>query len=1280
MLGLLPQMTLPALTLEKRTQLDIENLRFDDHVDMTGKTVEILDAGVSSDNAAVLTLEDNFLVASGVGAAKVRVDGNVYNVTVEKAKINLIMIMGQSNAGNHFDNATSDVTCPVGTAYWWGNNEGVKASEPVAYTQPSKGFHTPLLAELYAQSVAAGDPVKNVMIWHEGITSKNGQSILKWAASATDTSGTDDAVTMLEKCRAYYEARSDHFEIVSSGIYWLQGESDVSKDPSLYRECFMAMWHRLKDAGMEYVAFLRVRRGVSADSANKDDLYYSASLSAQIQMINDTPEFYMATTITENWIGTTTDTHTVDISPYITMVETYGQSATYTDQYGNDATYSNGKLTTTMKALYGSNNRCHYGKFGYGVIGADAAYNMYRALHGDTVKIVVTDTSGYASRRQVLTTGQNLVIDISEMTDDLVFRGECGNTGGTLQVTVRSGTTDITNAVVLRNGIHYGAMDIQKLRAYENVSVAATYTTAEGVAHTAVCTIQNGPVEPKRDYIWDFDTDLYARDADGEILNAFLAQPLAGGYTLENGYLTGDGLQLELENIIALYGNRNWCVEWKYGALNGGTAGFLLCSEKGNSVGNKGLWHTIKGNFTIADYLDRTGYRNYTSSVVQIRDYDRVTIKNTYDPITEKSTISLYINGQLAIADMQLKGSLNDYHDQLDMTEYPLNADFLFRYLGNTGMAAWTLNCQLDYLKISFGDEAGVCENTTGHNYANAVCTRCGTAHPNLGNYQGKVISILGDSISTFAGYIPTADGFNLEHLARYPQDNLLTDVNETWWMQVIAALDAKLGINDSWRGATVSGDKPVTTGSTGENAAMGNLQRIRNLGANGTPDVILFYGGTNDLAHVSKIGTFSAADAPSAVDLTTTKWDNLADGYVHTLLRLQYFYPNAQIIAMLPTYTNGYYSNEKLAEGNAVLAAICEHYGVTYVDLRECGISVNDLPDNIHPNAVGMDYISTAVVGALMNDCKMEAGENVVHSVTHKLLYAESSLGFYNGVSRGAAFVTTISGKNMTVSVTMDGVDITAACYRDGVLRIPEVTGNVVITAEGVAKPIYEDHLQKLPDSTCCQIDLWAELTHDPQYYTANGWDIHSSGKVYSVTFPVNAGDQIFATSFGVAGSNGGTINGIRVTWFDANGVLVSMGADAVYEEFVANGYLSAPEGAVAVCIPMWSNSQDNRIYILNCDHIYENGTGATCNGCGASNPQYTVLGDLDLDGDVDAYDLTLLARHVGGIELLTDPVALQNADVDGDGDVDAYDLTIHARYVGGIITDWYMEAAYSE
>ena len=62
---------------------------------------------------------------------------------------------------------------------------------------------------------------------------------------------------------------------------------------------------------------------------------------------------------------------------------------------------------------------------------------------------------------------------------------------------------------------------------------------------------------------------------------------------------------------------------------------------------------------------------------------------------------------------------------------------------------------------------------TGEHSYENGICTGCGAEQSNLENYKGKVISVLGDSISTFAGYIPTADGFNMEHLARYPQDNL---------------------------------------------------------------------------------------------------------------------------------------------------------------------------------------------------------------------------------------------------------------------------------------------------------------------------------------------------------------------------------------------------------------------------------------------------------------------------------------------------------------------------
>ena len=138
---------------------------------------------------------------------------------------------------------------------------------------------------------------------------------------------------------------------------------------------------------------------------------------------------------------------------------------------------------------------------------------------------------------------------------------------------------------------------------------------------------------------------------------------------------------------------------------------------------------------------------------------------------------------------------------------------------------------------------------------------------------QGKVISILSASTSTFAGYIPVAVGFNLEHRARYPQDNLLTDVNETWWMQLITELDAKLGINDSWAGSQVFNNIDGNSGDVGEDAAMASLTRILNLGSNGTPDIILFYGGGNDMGRSVPLGEFDPNTAPTEVDLTTTKW-----------------------------------------------------------------------------------------------------------------------------------------------------------------------------------------------------------------------------------------------------------------------------------------------------------------------------------------------------------------------------------------------------------------------
>ncbi len=73
---------------------------------------------------------------------------------------------------------------------------------------------------------------------------------------------------------------------------------------------------------------------------------------------------------------------------------------------------------------------------------------------------------------------------------------------------------------------------------------------------------------------------------------------------------------------------------------------------------------------------------------------------------------------------------------------------------------------------------------------------------------------------------------------------------------------------------------------------------------------------------------------------------------------------------------------------------------------------------------------------------------------------------------------------------------------------------------------------------------------------------------------------------------------------------------------------------------------------------------------GGSSSGAAPATSGDLNGDGEVNASDLTILARHVGKVETIEDEAYLANADVTGDGSVDASDLTRLAQYVGKIIS----------
>lgn len=446
--------------------------------------------------------------------------------------------------------------------------------------------------------------------------------------------------------------------------------------------------------------------------------------------------------------------------------------------------------------------------------------------------------------------------------------------------------------------------------------------------------------------------------------------------------------------------------------------------------------------------------------------------------------------------------------------------------------------------------------------------------------FQGKVFGVIGDSISTFAGYIPVEDGFNKTHRPRYPQDNLLTDVNETWWMQTIMELGGKLGINDSWAGSMVFNNVTAeVSGDNGTKASISSPTRIQNLGANGTPDVIMLYGGTNDFRQGKKLGTFDPDTAPTEPDLTTLVWDTVADAYVATIMRLQYYYPDAMIIALLPAY-NVDKDEATTDKYDAVFAKICEHYGIPYADMRTCGLknSTDHLPDKIHPNATGMDFMTKAVLKLLQENADgVEAGEHTVYTVSHDLTYVKASLGHWKGVDAGGAFKETLTGRNMTVTVTMNGVDITSSCYADGVISIEEVTGPLVITAEGDFQ--LGDHLQQIPANAYNDTNLWSVLKPEEGYFKGTEW----VADYYSVTVPVTGGDRLKAYSFGAAGSNGNNkTNGIRVTYYNEHGEQKQMAPAEVYSEYSAKGYLTVPDGATAVCVPMWTNGGSEYFYIL--------------------------------------------------------------------------------------------------
>lgn len=340
--------------------------------------------------------------------------------------------------------------------------------------------------------------------------------------------------------------------------------------------------------------------------------------------------------------------------------------------------------------------------------------------------------------------------------------------------------------------------------------------------------------------------------------------------------------------------------------------------------------------------------------------------------------------------------------------------------------------------------------------------------------YKGKSISILGDSISTYlnvsnnAAYNSTigknAVYYNQYNASRHPV-HMSLELSDTWWMQTIDALDMKLCVNNAWSGGAILTRENITP-------AYERCVQLHNDKTGEKPDVIVVYIGTNDYGyHKNKIGNAEFNDAdlihPNGDGTYTyTTPQTACQGYAIMLHKISVAYPDAEVFCMnlLPRRAEDLPNDGHTDPGgqptefNANLAKIVERFGYTMVDLEQCGITPEIanfdtyIPDQrVHPGKLGMDMITNALVDTMLGKdtsvCNISANyEGVIGDQLKGSVLKGESYRVKLSVQTGY--------ENLSVTVKMEGKDITAQCYQNGEIYIAAVNGDVTIEALAVKMP----------------------------------------------------------------------------------------------------------------------------------------------------------------------------------------------------------------------------------
>lgn len=227
---------------------------------------------------------------------------------------------------------------------------------------------------------------------------------------------------------------------------------------------------------------------------------------------------------------------------------------------------------------------------------------------------------------------------------------------------------------------------------------------------------------------------------------------------------------------------------------------------------------------------------------------------------------------------------------------------------------------------------------------------------------EGLQLSLLGDSISAYAGTIP--EGNDVYYTG---SNSGVTSPNQMWWKVLCDKTDMIPLIINGYSG---SGITKLTDSAHASKVPMSDTTRDQALhSGTTTPDIVIIAGGVNDYTYAEQ-----ASQLPNEWDGKTApvKGNSFTETYACMIKDIQTAYPNAIIICLSTWFTmrgtdNGYtlLNGEGLtqADYDEAIERVAKIMRVPYINAEICGFNRNNFYPKYaqdsstiptHPNAKG--------------------------------------------------------------------------------------------------------------------------------------------------------------------------------------------------------------------------------------------------------------------------------------------------------------------------------------